>query len=72
MKKTREDLESDFMKRKGEIEKEKFAHIQLLQEEHQQKENERDEGKTSYFKDLEVLLSLTIMAKILTLFPEKI
>lgn len=50
----REDLDSEFVRRKGEIEKEKFTRVQLLQEEYQQKENERDAEKSEYFKELEV------------------
>jgi hypothetical protein len=49
-------MEAEFVKRKGEIEKEKFARMQALTEEYQQKENERDAEKSDYFKELEVSL----------------
>ena len=47
-------MEAEFVKRKGEVEKEKFARMQALQEEYQVKENVRDAEKSGYFQDLEV------------------
>ena len=50
-------METEFVRRRGEMEKEKFSRMQLLQEEYQQKETERDTEKSEYFKELEVCFS---------------
>lgn len=55
MKRLREELEAGLVKRKGELETEMFARMQVLQDEQQTREREREEDKSKYFQQLEVI-----------------